>query len=327
MSNESLKIIRENSVNSELKQKQEKVSKKDLAQAYFDRIWFQNPEKFLPENSALELDKQEKIFYLISNHFDINEKKVADLGCGAGFLSRKLRDLGAKVYAVDVSLNALNNLKKKDFSNITPIHDYIPHSLLPDDFYDLVVGTDLIADLEQSEYRIFFSELARIMKSQGYVVCSTSIDIYSEDALQRFADLASTEFEFIKWKFSYHSLYIKILKFFKIPSNITRGWKEKRFREKELCLRGSLSKLWYKINSQIPFVFFWQCLSFITNPIVKFLKKSKRSVNFFEKVSKFLWQESAISHAIFIGKRHALFFEKSKETHPNEMKHKKQVWE
>lgn len=323
----SLNLVKEAPINAELKPNEEKITRRELAQAIFDRIWLQNPEKFNPNNSVLEMEKQSLIISLITKYLDLHEKKVVDLGCGAGILSRKIRDLGAEVYAVDISQNALKELKKNEYNRITPLHDYVPNSLLPDDAYDLVVGSDIIADLDESEYRMFFSELARIVNLKGYVVCSTSIDINSEDALQLFADLAATEFEFIEWNFCYHRLNIKILKFFKAPFRFIKAWKDKKYRKKEISKRNSLYKFWFNINSRIPLVFFWYCLQYITNPIANFLEKNKLMGTFLEKVSKFLWQESGISYAIFIGKRRSLTSQQSKENHPDEMKHKKQLWE
>mgnify|MGYP000311196846 CR=1 FL=1 len=327
MSKNSLNVIEETQRNTELNPKEEKITKKELAQAIFDRIWLQNPEKFIHNNSILEKEKQNLILLLITKYLDLREKKVVDIGCGAGILSRKLRDLGAEVYAVDVSQNALKELKKDEYDHITPLHDYVPNSLLPDDAYDLVVATNLIADLDPSEYRMFFSELARIVNSKGYVLCSTSIDINSEDALQLFADLAATEFEFMEWNFCYHRLNIKILKFFKAPLRFIKAWKDKKYRTKEISNRNYLYKFWFKINSRMPLVFLWYCLQYVTIPIVNYLEKNKFVATFLEKLSKFLWQESAISYAIFIGKRRSFTPQQLKEGHQEEMKHKKQLWE
>jgi SAM-dependent methyltransferase len=45
---------------------------------------------------------------------EIGGKRILDYGCGSGKFSRRLRDLGALVTAVDISTNAIERAKQKD---------------------------------------------------------------------------------------------------------------------------------------------------------------------------------------------------------------------
>src|SRR3989338_3563719 len=49
---------------------------------------------------------------------EIDGKRILDYGCGSGKFSRKMRDLGALVTAVDVSANAIKRARQRDKTNI-----------------------------------------------------------------------------------------------------------------------------------------------------------------------------------------------------------------
>lgn len=297
------------------------------SQARFDRLWLQEPERFDVEASARERSRINRTVELIRETLPLSEKLIADLGCGSGVMSRKLRDEGATIDAVDISQNALKELQKQDYQGIHPIHDYVPNTELKGDHYDVVVAAELIADLEENQYRIFFSELARIVNAEGYVVCSTPIDIQSENALQRFAELAGTEFDQFKWVFSYHYLQIKLLDFFKAPYRFVKASNNKLYREKSLSKRFSVNKWWFKINSTAPLCYLWTVVKPLMSPFCKLLENNESVLHGLESLTKLFWKDSAISHAIFIAKRRPIIPPTEKEFQPKELKHKKQVWE
>src|SRR3989344_3514033 len=49
---------------------------------------------------------------------EIGGKRILDYGCGSGKFTRRLRDLGALVTAVDVSANAIKRARQRDKTNI-----------------------------------------------------------------------------------------------------------------------------------------------------------------------------------------------------------------
>ncbi len=185
-------------------------ARRQEAQAYFDRLWLVDAESMNPLRNCMERERLDRTVRLAKSHVALDHKRVVDLGCAAGVMTRMLRDEDTQIDAVDISGNALKKLKEQDMTNILPVQDYVPMTTLKDDAYDLVVCTELIADLKPQEYRLLISELARLVKPEGYVVCSTAVDINSEDALQKFRDLAETELQIDEWVVSYHRLYIRI---------------------------------------------------------------------------------------------------------------------
>lgn len=302
-------------------------ARKQELQAKFDRLWLEDPEQFNPLRNVKERNRLDRTMEAIKEFVDLSHVLAADLGCGAGALTRRLRDSGASLHAVDISSNALKLLKQQDMHNIEAFQDYLPATSLKDDAYGLVVCTDVIAYLPSNDYRILFAELSRLVSQDGFVACSTPLDINSEDALQRFAMLAETEFQVDKWVFSYHYLYIRLNDFFEAPSRFFKASKDAEYRKKELNERIALSHWWFKWNSlRIP-ALFWKLVSLISNPLAHALKQSPRMLTILEKISKFIWSDSGISHVLFIGKRRPLAIPPPPEGPPIERKHKKQVWE
>lgn len=296
-------------------------------QAYFDRIWLIDPEHFDPTRNCMEIERLNRTMRLLEEYRNLKDKNVTDLGCGSGVLSRRMRDAGGTVTSVDISSNALKILKKNDTTNIHPVQDYVPKTSLKDDSYDLVVCTELIAHLPPDEYRLLFSELTRLVKADGYIICSSSMDIDSTDALQRFADMAETEIQIDRWILSWHRLYIRIKDFFTAPSRFVRASKDHEYRLHELKSRYGVSRWWFRINSTSLPAGFWFLFQYVFKPFVLLLKKNRSVLLFLEKICKFIWSEFGISHAIFIGKRRPLFEKLPSDEIPREIKHKKQVWE
>jgi 2-polyprenyl-3-methyl-5-hydroxy-6-metoxy-1,4-benzoquinol methylase len=328
MKKENLKIIEVSHTSSEqLSQLSTRKMKRLETQARFDRLWLINSQKMDPMRNCKERDRVDKTMALICDYLPLVDKTVVDLGCGSGVLSRKIRDKGAKVDAVDISSNALKLIKEQNHQGIETIQDYIPMTTLKDDFYDLVLSTELVALMPEDEYRLYFSELARLVKLEGYVVCSTLIDINSEDALQRFANLAETEFKIEKWAFSYHLCYIKLIDFFKAPSRFVKASYNLEYRQQEMNRRHSFNRFWFRINSNRLPAALWSLLHYPLKPLVIFFLQSNFTLALCEKTTKFFCNDSGISHAIFIGKRRPMLTTLATNEIPKELKHKKQIWE
>lgn len=308
---------------------EEATQKRNLrveAEAKFDRLWHSEPERFDYSGNEKEKLRLLRTLELIEEKSSISGKSIVDLGCGKGYLAREMAKGGAcRVDAVDISKLALKELEGDKGEVIHPRCDYVPRTLLDDESYDIVIATELIAELDESQYRLFFSELARLVKREGFVVCSTAIDLSSEDALQRFADLASTELEVIKWRFSYHYLAIKFADFFAAPSRFLRAASDPRFRKEMLKSSTPLSKWWFRINSSKPLSFFWRLLAPLSSPLSRLFVSNRPLLLALERATKALFSESGISDALFIAKRRPLAFPPEKR--PHELKHKKEVWE
>jgi hypothetical protein len=161
----------------------------------------------------------------------------------------------------------------------------------------------------------------------GIAACSTSLDFNSENALERFAVLAETEFEIEEWILRYDLLWIKFCHFFEAPASYIKAGREDFERKKELKKRKSLNRLWFKMNTAKPLVFFWQLVNPLSKRIASTMRQSDGFVNFLEKITKLIWDESGISHALFIGKRRPMAFPLPANEIPVEIKHKREVWD
>ena len=168
------------------------ASRINQAEAYFERKWLIDAESMMPNGSIREMNRIERSWEAILEIFgnDLSSLQVVDIGCGSGELVKRLHKAGARVLAVDIALNALKHLP----SGIPQKQDALPDTRLFDDFYDLVICTDVIADLAVPQHRLCMSELYRLLKPDAWVMISTSLDSEGEGALESFIDLISTEF-------------------------------------------------------------------------------------------------------------------------------------
>ncbi|MGA8164931.1 MAG: class I SAM-dependent methyltransferase [Waddliaceae bacterium] len=310
------------------KDRQEMQNHRGKTQARFERLWQRNPEQFNPMRNCMERERLERTIALIEQHVSLSGKLVVDLGCGAGRVSLRLKEKGATIHAVDVAKNALMLIKEKQLSEIKTLHDCLPATLLDDNIYDLVVCTDLIAYLPEKEHRLCLNELARLVKENGFVLCSTPIDIYSEDALTRFGALIDTELIVVDWKMSYHRCYLWLRNVIEAPTHFSQATKNRDFRSQALNQRQAFSRWWFKINSSIVLGNFWNLFQVLSKPIASFIRQSRIILLLLEKLSRLIWSDSGISHAIVIAKRRPLVESPPPpEFEPIERKQKKSVWE
>lgn len=326
MSKKSLNIVSvSNQPPAPNKSSQNKGGKEET-QAKLERLWLQNPEQFNSLRNCMERERINRTWNLLISSTSLRHLKIADLGCGDGLLTERLSQQGADVDAIDIAAQPLEILKKKSLPCVKVLQDYLPRTALKDSSYNLVISTDVIAYLPRDQHRLYFSELARLMKPNGHVLCSTPLDINSEDAFQRFSSLTATEFLVERWVLSYHYLFLRLKDFLEAPKRFAQAGKEPDYRRRELNKRFSLNHYWFKINSTPLISKCWSVGAFLVSPLVSFVNQNTFILLNLEKISRFIWNERGISHAIFIGIRRPIVIE---EPAPQEFerKHKKQVWE
>jgi len=296
-------------------------------QAVMERLWREDPRQFNPERDCIQLQRIQRTSQAILDTIALENRFAADLGCGEGHFSRILRDHGCTVHAIDIASKALECVKANGVQNITPIQDCLPMTKLQDNSYDIVVCTEVIGYLEPVEYRMLMSELARLVKTEGFVVCSTALDIDTEAPLQNFATLADTEFNIEKWVLSHHRLWIKVCRCLEAPSRLVQASHNHEFRQKLLAEKSPLTRWWFRLNTNRPFSWLWKGTNLIAAPMANGIKQSSWIMKRLESVCRFLWNDSGISHALFIGKRRPLAFPVKPGEIPQERKQKREVWE
>jgi len=327
------KIMKENPLSIvKVDQPKEKVPASDLkirlieAEAKYERIWLNTPERLNPMNNALGRDRVKHTISIVEQLFDMQGLKILDIGCGNGPLATAFAKDGSLVTASDIAFNALKLVP--DHPNITKVQAALPETPFPDDEFDVCVSAEVIAEMDHRDYRLAMAELCRLIKPTGRVVCSNSIDIYSEDAFVRFRNLAETEFKILHWKFSYHALYLRCLHFFKAPSKFFKAWRDQKKREKGLKHRHGLSRWWFKINSTALPAIIWAPISWVLIPIVYVMEKSEIVLIVFEKICRFFQNERGISHVIFVGKRRPMLEERDEPPIPDRAPFRREVrWE
>lgn len=316
--------IPENESQKKLSQKQ---TKRVVAKATFDRLWLLDEKQFDPTRNAIERIRLKRTLDLIDQILTKNNEKIADLATGTAYFIQAMKHEKRIIHAVDIATTPLKKLESLKLPHVTTYQDLVPYTTLESDDYDLVLGLELIGDLQKEEYRLFFSELSRLVKSEGYVIGSTNIDIDSEDALQNFASLAESEFHIDRWVLSYHSYMIRLLRFFKAPKTFVKASKDKKFFDEELSQRFSINAYLFKLNCSEPLLTFWKLIQYFTNPLLNYFEQNEYLTLKLEKLCRFFSSETGISHAIFVGQRRKLFEEIKDEEMPIERKGKREVWE
>jgi ubiquinone/menaquinone biosynthesis C-methylase UbiE len=105
---------------------------------------------------------------------NVKNKKILEIGCGNGYLSRKLAKTGAKVTASDLAKKFIEIAEKKELSNPLGI-EYIVRDAaylngLNDKSFDIVIANMCLMDMKNIEKAI--SEISRVLKRGGNFVFS-----------------------------------------------------------------------------------------------------------------------------------------------------------
>lgn len=292
-----------------------------------ERMWLKDPEQFNPQRNAIERIRVKRTLELLKKHLSLTGKEAADLGCGEGTISRLLRNEGAHITAVDAAANALNRLEQKGIDEIEPLQDCLPHTRLPDDGYDIVVSTEVIAYLPSQEFRLYMAELARLVKKEGWILCSTPFALRTEGGPAEFHALAETEMQIEESLPSYHTLALKWIHLLEAPQKYVKGAQDLEERHTALQTYKKCGQYWYRLQTKAPFSWLWKIVSFVTTPLSHWISQSEKTILFFEKVSRFFWAEAGITHLTVIGKRRPLILPPDPKELPRELKQKRSVWE
>ena len=310
--NNPLKIIKTDQSSSEGLKHSSRSDRKQEQEARLERRWLLKGNK-CTRHEALEKQRIRRTLLLINDCTTLKDKKVVDVGAGVGAISRLMRDAGAHVTAIDLSSNALKIFEKHGSDNIQLVKDGLPTTKFEDDSFDVVVCADVIADVHPEDRRLAMAELSRIVKKDGWVICSTGIDIHSEDALERFEGLFQTEFMIKKSFESYNAYYIRLFHFLEAPRRFFQGWRSQEYRKEHLQERRGLSQSWYRLNSSQAIALIWAIPSWVLSPCVELLKRSNLLLKGLEYLCKTISNEAGVSYSILGGQRKPLFEAKTEK--------------
>lgn len=104
-------------------------------------------------------------------HLDLEGKKVLDLACGSGGLTRKIkeRNPSARIYGVDFNKKAIEYAARKDagVKGVKYFSGDAQDIPFRDKFFDVVIGFDMLDHIP--DYRKCMSEIRRVLKDGGEI--------------------------------------------------------------------------------------------------------------------------------------------------------------
>lgn len=276
-------------------------------QERFDFFWKNGSlEKRYPSKTALGLSHLKKSYQLLESILeDKSPKKAVDIGAGEGFLIRKLFLLGVHATAIDTSSYPLNALKSEVESVFKCTFPFLDNFV--DEGFDLFICTDVLAELPRALHRLALSELSRLIHREGCGLISTAIDIYSEDALECFFSLLSTEFDIEQIEYCHDRLYLFLLRFFQYPEKVLKAGQDIGYLKKALKKRRGLSHFFFRIFVKKPFYFFFLILTRIFLPPLLLLKQHEKLLFCCEKLSRAIFGFQGITHVSVRVKKKKLF--------------------
>lgn len=198
--------------------------------AHWDRLWLTDPEQAVRASEWVqgEVEKQRmaSIWSLLQLCAPYTDKRIVDLGCGAGVLTLRLQQAGAKVDAVDLSKCALRRLEEQQAASAHPIRTvraYVPYTELEDAAYDLVLCSGLMGELSREEQRVLIAEVYRLVHPDGRILLATSMDTTTDGALEKWHHLLETELEIIEEQRLYHAYFLALLRMGKKLPKVLQG--------------------------------------------------------------------------------------------------------
>ncbi|SCA64323.1 hypothetical protein AB751O23_AH_00010, partial [Chlamydiales bacterium SCGC AB-751-O23] len=201
----------------------------------------------------------------------------------------------------------------KDEKEITCFEEALPHTNLPDKTYDIIFFLDAIAYFEEEDMRLVFSELQRLLKSDGIIVISSPLDLHSYDALEKFIDLFSTEFDVLEKKTSHHLLFLKLRHFLQKIQNLEKACIFQHFKKEEIKKAKFMYRSFLKLLATKKLHRALKPLASWSKQLQSHLEKSSKAPIALEKITRFILPNSTASHCILSGKRKPLFPSNSQE--------------
>lgn len=125
--------------------------------------------------AVLRVEQQAKnpwVYQVIKKHFDTNDLKIADIGCGAGFLTNFLAQNFSELHGLDASDSTLEVARQKDITGkVNYVSGDAYHLPYADQSMDVVCAMDFLEHVEDPQRVI--TECARILKPGGLFLYHT----------------------------------------------------------------------------------------------------------------------------------------------------------
>jgi 2-polyprenyl-3-methyl-5-hydroxy-6-metoxy-1,4-benzoquinol methylase len=135
--------------------------------ARFDRFYQLDPDPFGAKGSKYELSKQDRLLQLISRRAEYH---ALDVGCGNGFLSKRIAAHCTHLHGIDFSKKAVELAQKncQELSNTTfAVEDIRSFSSL--ELYDLIVCSEVLYYLQGAELDDVVRKLHQLAAADGWL--------------------------------------------------------------------------------------------------------------------------------------------------------------
>jgi len=137
-----------------------------------DTVSFNYFEKNVPNVSKNELTRlHESIVAEVSKEMTT----ILDVGCGGGWVSKKLVPLGKKVISMDISSsNPINSVKEMQHKNHAGLTADVYHLPIKEGSIDCIIASEIIEHVAIPD--TFISHLLKVLKNNGKLIITTPYD-------------------------------------------------------------------------------------------------------------------------------------------------------
>ena len=127
-------------------------------------------ERILPEDGRYMFRRHLQAYQFSMNF--CQDKVILDAGCGEGYGSHLLSEIGSKVIGIDISEEAVRHAKRKYIRENLEYQVMDATNLdFADDTFDVAVSFQVIEHLDNISK--FLNEIKRVLKQNGCVIIST----------------------------------------------------------------------------------------------------------------------------------------------------------
>lgn len=139
-------------------------------------------------------NKLELRFIELIKHFEVKPNtKVLDIGCGRGEMVFFAAKHGAEAVGIDYSKSSMelarvawNKQSKKVQDKTKFLHMDAKNLKFNDNFFDLIIMTDVVEHLYPEELDLSFKEIKRVLKSNGKLIIHTAPNRLFNDIFYKF---------------------------------------------------------------------------------------------------------------------------------------------
>jgi len=109
----------------------------------------------------------------------VKGKHILDAGCGEGYVSRKLQNLGAIVSAFDIDKEMIRLAKEEEQEKSNPISYTVGnllnvHNLYPKNSFDIAILSGVICFLDEYELDSSVENIREVIKDNGKLLIATN---------------------------------------------------------------------------------------------------------------------------------------------------------